>query len=430
MNRVPHGSAAPEFAAQSEAQFEAQFAEQFAEQPEDGHDAQIGNGQTADSGFLNSSAVEWPAVGWSAGATAIDPPQSEVPNTEAASAVQPPDSTLLLFPPASPSGNSAVLALPPVRFLGKLLNQHPTIFWSGVWVITLLCAGIAVTGLMNPELSSQQEQPDPTGVEAVLRATRLDRQRSASPAVSFGLLAVSCAGCCLLLSRRFQQPQSLAQPMGRRKLRSPARSTIAAELEAIATLASDSIQDPERLQPLPSRQPWMDAALSAANAESAPAPPTSHASGSLGSPGSPGSLGSQLTQVLQAPQSQDYLSYLRVHAQSRAQSQRTARTEGRSPSRPQNSRPQNDPASPHTIAPYAPNPALPVAFLLPSAHSLPENAFLPAPIAQPTLPAATQPLLNLSQPPQSQAESLPDPASTLAELRKIQAKRARKETEL
>lgn len=293
-------------------------------------------------------------------------------------------------------------------------------------MITLLCAGIAVTGLMNPELSSQQEQPDPTGVEAVLRATRLDRQRSASPAVSFGLLAVSCAGCCLLLSRRFQQPQSLAQPMGRKKLRSPARSTIAAELEAIATLASDSIQDPERLPPLPSRQPWMDAALSAANAESAPAPPTSHAPGS---PGSPGSLVSQLPQVLQAPQSQDYLSYLRVHAQSRAQSQRLARTEGRSPSRPQNPRPQNIPASPHTIAPYAPNPALPVAFLSPSAHSLPENAFLPAPIAQPTLPAATQPPLHLSQPPQSQAESLPDPASTLAELRKIQAKRARKETE-
>lgn len=313
-----------------------------------------------------------------------------------------------------------MLALPPVRFLGKLLNQHPTIFWSGVWVITLLCAGIAVTGLMNPELSSQQEQPDPTGVEAVLRATRLDRQRSASPAVSFGLLAVSCAGCCLLLSRRFQQPQSLAQPMGRRKLRSPARSTIAAELEAIATFASDSIQDPERLPPLPSRQPWMDAALAAANAESAPVPPASHA---------PGSPDSQLPQVPQAPQSQDYLSYLRVHAQSRGQSQRLARTEGRSPSRPQNPRSQNIPASPHTIAPYAPNPALPVAFLLPSAHSLPENAFLPAPIAQPTLPAATQPPLHLSQPPQSQAESLPDPASTLAELRKIQAKRARKETE-
>lgn len=359
-----------------------------------------------------SSAVELSAVELSAVAAAVAQPAFGVQDTEDASVVQPLGSTL----PPSRSTVSAVLALPPVRFLGQLLNQHPTIFWSGIWAITLLCAGIAVTGLMNPDLSSQQEQSDPTGVEAVLRATRLDQRKPASPAVSFGLLAVSCAGFCLLLSRRFQPSQSLSQPI-RKKRRSPAKSTIAAELEAIATLASDATPDPALSLPRPSRQPWIDAALSAVQANSSSTSPASHTADSQAPPAPP------------VPLAVDYLSYLRVHAQSRAQSQRATRTEGRSPARPPNPKNQSNPLSLPVIAPYAPNPPLPVAFLSPPENSFPQNAFSTAAIAQPALPSATQPPLNLSQPPQPQIEALPDPTPTLAELRKIQAKRARKETE-
>ncbi|GAB4474064.1 MAG: hypothetical protein OHK0037_34820 [Elainellaceae cyanobacterium] len=304
----------------------------------------------------------------------------------------------------SRSAGSAVLALPPVRFLGQLLNQHPTIFWSGVWVITLLCSGIAVTGLMNPELSSQQEQPNQTGVGAMLRATRPDPQKPASPAVSFGLLAVSCAGCCLLLSRRFQSPQSLSHPGRSKHGRSPAKSAIASELEAIATLAAEAAPASNFSAPLPSRQPWIDAVLSAAKSNPPPDAP----------PDFPASRAAE-------PQPLDYLSYLRVHAQVKAQSQR-ARTGGRSPQPQPNS--QNHAPNPHTIAPYAPDPALPVAFLSPPADSL-----SPASTAQPSLPAAQQPPLNLSQPPQPQPKALQDPASTLAALRKIQAKRALREVE-
>ncbi|MFQ3618569.1 MAG: hypothetical protein SNJ50_17915, partial [Cyanobacteriota bacterium] len=224
----------------------------------------------------------------------------------------------------------------------------------------------------------------------------------------------------------FQQPQSLSQPI-RKKLRSPAKSTIAAELEAIATLASDATPDPERSLSVPSRQPWIDAALSAVQSKfsSSSASPASQSAGSQASQTPQSAQGSQAFQVSQTPPAPDYLSYLRVHAQSRAQSQRMSRGEGRSPLPPP---PQADlsgrVSSPHTIAPYTPDPALPVAFLAP-----PSEAFSPSP----ALPAATQPPLNLSQPPQPQPHSLtdplPDPALTLAELRKIQAKRAQKEQE-
>jgi len=410
MNRVPHGSTAPKFAIPPEGIYEAQIGnDQGNERSND-----WGNEQGLDSSSPDLPTLEPPAMNGSAGAAAADRPLPDVQvpkdTAEDPATAEPPDSAL---PPSRPTV-SAVLALPPIRFLGQLLNQHPTIFWSGVWVITLLCAGIAVTGLMNPDLSSQQEQPDPTGVEAILRATRLDQQKPASPAVSFGLLAVSCAGCCLLLSRRFQQPQALSQPI-RKKLRSPTKSTIAAELEAIATLASDATSDSERSLPVSSRQPWIDVALSAVQSQSSSASSASHA------------MGFQVAQAPQAPQALDYLSYLRVHAQTRAQSQRMSQGEGRSHA------PQPPPqtgllvrSSPPTIAPYTPDPALPVAFL-----ALPSEALSPSPTAQLALPAATQPRLQLSQPPQPQTDGLPDaladPALPLAELRKIQAKRAKKE---
>jgi len=407
MNRVPHGSTAPKFAIPPEGIYEAQIGnDQGNERSND-----WGNEQGLDSSSPDLPTLEPPAMNGSAGAAAADRPLPDVQGpkdtAEDPATAEPPDSAL---PPSRPTV-SAVLALPPIRFLGQLLNQHPTIFWSGVWVITLLCAGVAVTGLMNPDLSSQQEQPDPTGVEAILRATRLDQQKPASPAVSFGLLAVSCAGCCLLLSRRFQQPQALSQPI-RKKLRSPAKSTIAAELEAIATLTAESAQASDFSAPLLSRQPWINAALSAAQSNPSPEVPPNVPNTNVSK--------NRNNRTGAEPQPLDYLSYLRVHAQVKAQSQR-ALTGGRwrepgGATSPQ-PKPQNPAPNPHTIAPYAPDPALPVAFLSP-----PTDSLAPAFIAQSTLPAAPQPPLNLSQPPQP--EALQDPASTLAELRKIQAKRA------
>jgi hypothetical protein len=404
MNRVQYGSTAPKSAAQQSKR-----------------EVQTDSGHAAKSAPLGLAAMDMSA------AMADEPALSDLsgenyfgenyfgetsfaqePFAQEPFAGQPDSSSLPDAAKARHSTDSVVLSLPPVQFLGQLLNQHPTIFWSGVWVITLLCSGIAVTGLMNPDLSSQQEPPDQTGVGAVLRATRLDPQKPASPAVSFGLLAVSCAGCCLLLSRRFQSPQSLSRPGRSKHWRSPAKSAIAAELEAIATLVAESAPDSNFSAPLPSRQPWIDAALSATQSNPPPdAPPDAP-------PDVPASSAAE-------PQPLDYLSYLRVHAQVKAQSQR-ARIGGRSPQPQPNS--QNHAPNLHPIAPYAPDPALPVAFLSPPADSL-----SPAFTAQPSLPAAPQPPLSLSQPLQPQPEALQDPASTLAELRRIQAKRALREVE-
>ncbi|RMF63717.1 MAG: hypothetical protein D6742_16790, partial [Cyanobacteria bacterium J069] len=245
----------------------------------------------------------------------------------------------------------APAAIPPVRFLGRLLRHHPTVFWSGVWVVTLLCSGIAVTGLMNPELSSPPEQPDPTGVGAVLRTTGLDQRRPASPGVSFGLLAVSCAGCCLLLSRWFQQPQSMQRS---RRPRSPAAKPIASKLQAIATIAADSTPDPQTSTPLPDRPSWIDAVLSSTHARVNSDP---FASAESSQP--------------QASQSLDYLDYLRMYSQSKARSPRSRQGAERSPLRQPGDAPGSDrpPANPPSevasppspsIAPYTPNPSLPI----------------------------------------------------------------------
>lgn len=104
-----------------------------------------------------------------------------------------------------------------VGYLGsQLVQRYPLIFWSGVWVTTLLTAGIAVTGLMNPDLSTRKPLPLVAAEEAVTeeavteeavapRAATASVEAALSPIWLFGAIAISCGFGSLLLAQRFKQ---------------------------------------------------------------------------------------------------------------------------------------------------------------------------------------------------------------------------------
>lgn len=90
--------------------------------------------------------------------------------------------------------------------LGQLLEHHPMLFWSGIWVTTLLAAGIAVTGLMAPELSTRKPLDSPVKEKAeAVRASASSVEEAVSPFWLFGAIAISCGVGSLLLSQRFKQ---------------------------------------------------------------------------------------------------------------------------------------------------------------------------------------------------------------------------------
>ncbi|GEM_PF-4944216 len=88
----------------------------------------------------------------------------------------------------------------------QLVQRYPLLFWSGVWVTTLLTAGIAVTGLMNPDLSTRNPLPLVAGKEAVApQASGSSVEAALSPIWLFGAIAISCGFGSLLLAQRFKR---------------------------------------------------------------------------------------------------------------------------------------------------------------------------------------------------------------------------------
>lgn len=88
----------------------------------------------------------------------------------------------------------------------QIVQRYPLLFWSGIWVTTLLTAGIAVTGLMDPDLSTRNPLPSAAEKEAVaLRASGSPVEGAMSPVWLFGAIAISCGFGSLLLAQRFKQ---------------------------------------------------------------------------------------------------------------------------------------------------------------------------------------------------------------------------------
>ncbi len=94
-----------------------------------------------------------------------------------------------------------------VGYLGsQLVQRYPLIFWSGVWVTTLLTAGVAVTGLMNPDLSTRNPLPLAAPEEAIApQAAVVSVEATLAPIWLFGAIAISCGFGSMLLAQRFKQ---------------------------------------------------------------------------------------------------------------------------------------------------------------------------------------------------------------------------------
>ena len=94
------------------------------------------------------------------------------------------------------------------NFLAALLAYHPLLFWSGVWTLVLLVAGLAVTGLMNPKLSKRDDRPDnPANISVVTGRPDQD----GFPLWMVGAIALSCAGGTMLIANRLKQAQRLEE---------------------------------------------------------------------------------------------------------------------------------------------------------------------------------------------------------------------------
>lgn len=91
----------------------------------------------------------------------------------------------------------------------QLLERHPMLFWSGIWVTLLLTAGIAVTELMDPELSARKPLTSAVREEAeALRASATSVEDPISPIWLFGAIALSCGVGSLVLSQHFKETRS------------------------------------------------------------------------------------------------------------------------------------------------------------------------------------------------------------------------------
>ncbi len=91
----------------------------------------------------------------------------------------------------------------------QLLERHPLLLWSGIWVTLLLTAGIAVTELMDPELSAQKPLASAVQEEAeTLRASATSVEDPISPVWLFGAIAISCGVGSLVLSQHLKENRS------------------------------------------------------------------------------------------------------------------------------------------------------------------------------------------------------------------------------
>ncbi|MBD1912526.1 MULTISPECIES: hypothetical protein [unclassified Leptolyngbya] len=130
--------------------------------------------------------------------------------------------------PEEPSSRSdAARSLGIWEILGQLWRQYPLLFWSGIWTSMLVMAAIAMSGLMNPELSQPvhlkiSEHPiandDPEApMPPVMANTGLGKPTDAagsekdSPLWLFLLLAASCGMGCVALSAKLQSSRTITR---------------------------------------------------------------------------------------------------------------------------------------------------------------------------------------------------------------------------
>lgn len=89
----------------------------------------------------------------------------------------------------------------------QVLWQHPLVFWSGIWAIVFLVAGLAFAGMISPYLSSQTAETVET-VPGQPAAVVKPEGGDTLPIWSVGAIAAACAAGSLLISQRLKYQHS------------------------------------------------------------------------------------------------------------------------------------------------------------------------------------------------------------------------------
>ncbi|MBW4654754.1 MAG: hypothetical protein KME20_17195 [Kaiparowitsia implicata GSE-PSE-MK54-09C] len=150
----------------------------------------------------------------------------------------------------SPEGKAPWNVVP--WLISRLWYDYPLVFWSGVFTLMLLVAGIGMTWLIDPDLSQDTSlNSDPSQFVAAT-PSRPRRDTNASPFVSYGATVLTCMAGCLLLSQRLRTPsQKTATRVSRRSLQQsrvaahhPSALPTASLLDSIAEAAPSQASDP------------------------------------------------------------------------------------------------------------------------------------------------------------------------------------------
>lgn len=138
--------------------------------------------------------------------------------------------------------------------LGELWRQYPLLFWSAIWTVMLVMAAIAMSGLMNPELSQPvhlqasdhpiaNDNPDAPMPSVVANAhpgespDATPREKD-SPLWLFLLLTASCGMGCVALSAKLQG--SRTTPRERLQRLEALAQSLPTEFEAPPLTSSES----------------------------------------------------------------------------------------------------------------------------------------------------------------------------------------------
>lgn len=92
----------------------------------------------------------------------------------------------------------------------SLWSRYPVIFWSGLWALLVVLAAIAMSGLINPDLSQPQD-PSSSNTTATDGSAR-ESSPVASPVWLFGVLMATCGLGSYLLAKWLQAATPPALP--------------------------------------------------------------------------------------------------------------------------------------------------------------------------------------------------------------------------
>jgi len=104
--------------------------------------------------------------------------------------------------------NSEAALSSPLQRIGIWIHviwQHPYFFWIGAWMALLMISGIALTMLMNPDLS---KPPLPLKQPLPNEPSTPQADSGTLPLWSLGAIAASCAVGCFAISQRLKLAQA------------------------------------------------------------------------------------------------------------------------------------------------------------------------------------------------------------------------------